>query len=216
LRTVSHELYIRFSFRPVAAVLPVVTVMSDVKVEPSEGGEKLSKNEQKRRQKAAQKAAEKEKKAAENAEKNKASSGGDKQQANSNNKINEEEISPNEYFKLRSAAVEELKSQPETHPYPHKYHVSVSLQEFIEKYQSCPEGQTREDVSVNVAGRIHAIRESGAKLIFYDLRGEGVKLQVMANAKVYLDEKSFAEDVGKIRRGDVIGVEVIKCLNYGI
>ena len=33
-------------------------------------------------------------------------------------------------------------------------------------------------MEVRVAGRIHAIRESGAKLIFYDVRGEGVKLQV--------------------------------------
>lgn len=32
-------------------------------------------------------------------------------------------------------------------------------------------------------GRIHAKRESGAKLIFYDLRGEGVKIQIMANAR---------------------------------
>ena len=32
-------------------------------------------------------------------------------------------------------------------------------------------------------GRIHAKRASGQKLIFYDLRGEGVKLQVMADAR---------------------------------
>lgn len=32
-------------------------------------------------------------------------------------------------------------------------------------------------------GRVHAKRASGAKLIFYDLRGEGVKLQVMANSR---------------------------------
>jgi len=33
------------------------------------------------------------------------------------------------------------------------------------------------------AARIHNKREAGAKLIFYDLRAEGTKLQVMANAK---------------------------------
>lgn len=32
-------------------------------------------------------------------------------------------------------------------------------------------------------GRIHAKRAAGGKLIFYDLRGEGVKLQVMANSR---------------------------------
>ena len=32
-------------------------------------------------------------------------------------------------------------------------------------------------------GRVHAKREAGAKLVFYDLRGESKKIQVMANAK---------------------------------
>lgn len=36
---------------------------------------------------------------------------------------------------------------------------------------------------VFTAGRVHAKRESGTKLIFYDIRGEGTKLQVMADAR---------------------------------
>ena len=32
-------------------------------------------------------------------------------------------------------------------------------------------------------GRIHAKRESSSKLIFYDLRGEAMKIQVMADAR---------------------------------
>ena len=35
-----------------------------------------------------------------------------------------------------------------------------------------------------LSGRIHAKREASAKLIFYDLRGEGVKIQVMADARL--------------------------------
>lgn len=62
-------------------------------------GDKLSKNELKRRQKAAQKAAEKEKKAAELAAKEKDNPKA--KAAAGASKINEEEISPNEYFKLR-------------------------------------------------------------------------------------------------------------------
>ena len=61
-------------------------------------------------------------------------------------------------------------------------------------------------VEVRVSGRVHAIRPSGAKLIFYDLRGEGVKVQVMANASKYKEESDFLDDTGKLRRGDVIGV----------
>lgn len=104
------------------------------------------------------------------------------------NKAEEEDISPNEYFKLRSALVAELKKNPETDPYPHKFHVSTSLVEFTEKYSSLKDGEMLEDIKLSVAGRVHAMRESGAKLIFYDLRGEGVKLQVMANAKLYESE----------------------------
>lgn len=120
--------------------------------------------------------------------------------------INEAEISPNEFFKLRTAAVEELKKSPESHPYPHKFHVTTSLEHFIEKYNGISDGETL-DVTVSVAGRIHSIRGSGAKLIFYDLRGEGVKIQVMANARAYVNEVEFATDNGKIRRGDIIGIE---------
>lgn len=43
-------------------------------------------------------------------------------------------------------------------------------------------------------------------MIFYDLRGEGVKIQVMANAKHYTNEESFYAETSKIRRGDIIGV----------
>ncbi|XP_055551727.1 lysine--tRNA ligase isoform X2 [Wyeomyia smithii] len=166
-------------------------------------GEKLSKNELKRRLKAEQKAKEKEEKENQAAKVSPAT--GAKQKAEA--KINEEEISPNEYFKLRSSAVAELKKDPETHPYPHKFHVSCSLEAFIEKYNDLKDGDMLEQDSLSVAGRIHAIRESGGKLIFYDLRGEGVKLQVMANAKLYESEAAFVEDTSRLRRGDIVGIQ---------
>lgn len=91
----------------------------------------------------------------------------------------EEEISPNEYYKLRTAAVSALKKGPKNdHPYPHKFNVSISLEEFIENYKNLESGEVLENVTISLAGRVHSIRESGAKLIFYDLRGEGVKVQV--------------------------------------
>lgn len=154
-------------------------------------------SELKRRQKAEQKAKEK----AEKAEKL-----ANAPVASKPEKINEEDISPNEYFKLRTAAVAELKKRPETHPYPHKYVVTSSLEKFIENYSHLTDGEVYENELISVAGRVHAIRESGAKLIFYDLRGEGVKLQVMANAKLYETEEAFADITSRIKRGDIIGV----------
>lgn len=110
-----------------------------------------------------------------------------------------------EYFKLRTQAISQLKASDD-HPYPHKFHVSTSLENFIEKYsEKIKDGEVVEE-SHSIAGRVHAIRESGAKLIFYDLRGEGVKIQVMVNAKSYESEDKFFADTAKIRRGDIIGV----------
>lgn len=37
-------------------------------------------------------------------------------------------------------------------PYPHKFHVSISLEEFIEKYKNVADGSIMEDTVVTVAG----------------------------------------------------------------
>lgn len=56
-------------------------------------------------------------------------------------KISEEEVSPNEYFKLRTQAVAKLKELDQSrHPYPHKFHVSISLEDFIDKYSNLQPG----------------------------------------------------------------------------
>ncbi|CAG9099209.1 Lysine--tRNA ligase [Plutella xylostella] len=160
--------------------------------------EKLSKNELKRRLKAEQKLKEKAEKVAQQP----APVSSEKKAS----KVAEEEISPNEYYKLRTAAVAALKTGAKSdHPYPHKFNVTTSLSDFIEKYNNLNSGDVLETVTVSVAGRVHSIRESGAKLIFYDLRAEGVKIQVMANAKLYESEEKFATDTDKLRRGDIIG-----------
>lgn len=161
-------------------------------------GEKLSKNELKRRQKALQK--EKEKAEKEKLKQEQAPAAA----AKSKNKEEDEEIDPNKYFELRSKAINQLRESGEN-PYPHKFNVTISLTEFIEKYSSLKDEEILENVTVNVAGRIHAKRESGAKLIFYDLRGEGKKLQVMANARHYSSEEEFRNINDRIRRGDILG-----------
>ncbi|XP_014283612.1 lysine--tRNA ligase isoform X2 [Halyomorpha halys] len=160
---------------------------------------KLSKNELKRRQKAEQK--EKEKAAKEKSKSN-------EKVKEKLIKVDENNISPNEYFKLRSLAVQKLKESNEN-PYPHKFHVSTSLDDFITTYSYLKDGESVETKELSIAGRVHAIRESGSKLIFYDLRGEGLKLQVMANAKLYKSEEAFFIDTEKIKRGDIIG-----CFGY--
>jgi len=169
-------------------------------------GEKLSKNELKRRLKAEQKAKEKAEKEKEKAKENPAATA---KKAGADRKL-EEEISPNEYIRLRTLAISKLKEAGE-HPYPHKFHVTTSLEEYIDLYKDLKPGEKVADKELSIAGRIHSIRDAGAKLIFYDLRGEGKKVQVMANARLYESEESFFHDTGKIRRGDIVGVQGFPC-----
>ncbi|XP_060811559.1 lysine--tRNA ligase isoform X2 [Bombus pascuorum] len=163
----------------------------------------LSKNEIKRRLKAEQKLKEKAEKEAKTVTQGIVE---DRTKAQEKKEVQEEDIAPNEYIKLRTQAIKNLKDANDN-PYPHKFHVSVSLENFIEKFSNnLKPGEILDNEVYSVAGRVHAIRESGAKLIFYDLRGEGVKIQVMANARQYKDGEKFATDTSKIKRGDIIGV----------
>ena len=154
-------------------------------------------SELKRRMKADKKAKEKAEKEAKQPQPAKTENGSAKQK-------DDEEIDPNEYFKLRSKSIAQLKDKGDN-PYPHKFHVQISLTEFIEKYNDTPDGETH-DMEVSVAGRVHAKRLQSSKLIFYDLRGEGVKIQVMSNAKFFQPEDSYEEINDKIKRGDIVGV----------
>ncbi|XP_033323178.2 lysyl-tRNA synthetase isoform X2 [Megalopta genalis] len=163
----------------------------------------LSKNELKRQLKAQQKLKEK---AEGKAKATAAAATVGKAKSRVTSDINEEEISPNEYIKLRTNAIDHLKNTDDN-PYPHKFHVSMSLENFIEKFGDIlKDGEVLENEVHSVAGRVFAIRESGTKLIFYDIRGEGVKIQVMANAKHYNNEEQFMKDISKIKRGDIVGV----------
>jgi lysyl-tRNA synthetase class 2 len=56
-----------------------------------------------------------------------------------------------EYLRLRSQAVAQLK-QTDDHPYPHKFHVSISLTEFIDTYSYISDGEILDETEVSVAG----------------------------------------------------------------
>jgi lysyl-tRNA synthetase class 2 len=55
-----------------------------------------------------------------------------------------------EYMKLRSSAISALKKSG-TDPYPHKFCLTMSLPEFIERYGSLEDGESHANV-VSVAG----------------------------------------------------------------
>eukprot|EP00753_Platysulcus_tardus_P018541 PLAT6907.1.p2 GENE.PLAT6907.1~~PLAT6907.1.p2 ORF type:complete len:630 (+),score=336.91 PLAT6907.1:98-1987(+) len=127
----------------------------------------------------------------------------------------EEEVNPWQYYENRCKAIEEMGDAA----YPHKWDVQMSLKEFRTAYDSIENGQQLEDVVVSLAGRIYNKRASGSKLFFYDIRGAGGRVQIIADRRVYGDgEDAEAEPFrgddaavefklvnSALRRGDIIG-----------
>uniref|UniRef100_A0A383W8G9 Lysine--tRNA ligase n=1 Tax=Tetradesmus obliquus TaxID=3088 RepID=A0A383W8G9_TETOB len=168
-----------------------------------ENGNLMSKSEFKKRQKAAEKAKQMAEKAAKKAAEAAAKPPSKKAAVLDDSA---EEADPTLYYENRLKHIAAKKAKG-INPYPHKFAVSTTLPEYIEKYASLEAGARLDDVTVSLAGRVNSKRASGSKLIFYDLRGEGTKLQVMADARVSeLDEEGFLLAHNEVKRGDIIGV----------
>ncbi|KAH7916598.1 hypothetical protein BJ138DRAFT_1139429 [Hygrophoropsis aurantiaca] len=162
-------------------------------------GEMISKSELKRREKQREKDAKKAEKAA---------NAPAQPTASKSTGPNEDDLNPNQYFELRSRAIQSLRETQSPNPYPHKFDVTLSITAFIEKYGQegkIAAGQKLEE-KVHLAGRVHNIRANGAKLRFYDLHGEGKKVQILANASDAESPESFTSNHSLFRRGDVVGV----------
>lgn len=56
-----------------------------------------------------------------------------------------------QYFKIRTQAINDLKGTAED-PYPHKFHVDLSLAQFIEKYNNLQPEDQLSDVVLNLSG----------------------------------------------------------------
>jgi lysyl-tRNA synthetase class 2 len=154
------------------------------------------------REKAA-KAEEKKKKQAEDALKKEES----KDPAAKGKKVVAEEIlDPTQYTDNRRQFIQKLKDN-KINPYPHKFNRNYKNNEFHTHFADLvkDKDQWLEGESVSLAGRVMSIRAAGAKLIFIDLVGDEIKVQVMASATTY--EADFDAIHTNIRRGDIIGVE---------
>jgi len=163
----------------------------------SESQQKPSKNEKKRLEKARKKEEEKAKKEAERA----AAAVNAPEEPK---KKKAEEMDPREYFNSRVRYIGEQRAKG-INPFPHKFHVSISLPEYLRKYDHVKPETTMEDVIESVAGRVYSKREYGDKLVFYDLKAECTRLQVLANLRYYKGSVPFAELNDSIKRGDIVG-----------
>ncbi|CAL9123613.1 unnamed protein product, partial [Musa acuminata var. zebrina] len=118
----------------------------------------------------------------------------------------DEDMDPTQYYENRLKVLASVKVAG-GNPYPHKFQVSMTITEYIEKYRVLNEGDHLKDVEVNIAGRIMNKRTSSSKLFFYDLYGGGLKVQVMADARESdMDEVEFAKYHSGVKRGDIVGI----------
>jgi lysyl-tRNA synthetase class 2 len=167
-----------------------------------EGG--ISKSELKRRAKAAKVA---EEKAAKAAVKAAAEAAKPASASSSSSAAAEEELDPSKYFENRSKTLAGWTAAGVA-TYPHKFHVTQRIPEYIAAYsESLADGEVRSELTVSLAGRIMAARSASSKLQFYDLHGEGGKVQVMFSAGGMAgSEEAYAWARDNVRRGDIVGV----------
>jgi lysyl-tRNA synthetase class 2 len=146
----------------------------------------LSKNALKKKMKAEKLAREKAEKAAKRAEEGKG------------------EEDPSMYHENRVRWVAE-QEESGANPYPHKFHVSHQIPAFVEEFSPLEDGQRLDDREVTIAGRIMSLRKQG-RLWFYDIHGEGAKVQIMLSQAGLANEDDFERITSSVKRGDIVGV----------
>ena len=76
----------------------------------------------------------------------------------------------------------------------------------MKQYTYLKSGEQLKDTEIRLAGRILAKRSSGANLIFYDVKADGVKIQIMCQSANATGDVPFEQQHEHLRRGDIIGI----------
>lgn len=124
-----------------------------------------------------------------------------------NNEADESSLSPNQYFEIRSRAITKLIETKDPYPYPHKFHSDYDVRNFVSDYGHLKSGEHEKEKKIQIQARIYGKRAAGTKLVFYDVRDEGVKLQIMCQSQeVGEGAPEFNKQHEHLRRGDIIGI----------
>ncbi|XP_009611651.1 lysine--tRNA ligase, cytoplasmic-like [Nicotiana tomentosiformis] len=118
----------------------------------------------------------------------------------------DEGMDPKQYYEnmLKVVAAEKANGR---NPYPHKFHLTLYVPEYVKKYGVLGTPQFIGDQLEALAGRILNKRASSAMLFCYDLQGEGANVLVMAHmSSSELVAEEFTKFHSGLKRGDVVGV----------
>ncbi|CAL5227144.1 g10056 [Coccomyxa viridis] len=170
-----------------------------------ENGNKLSKTEYKKRAKAAQVAKDKAMKKAAEAEKKAAAAQAKAADGPQLEHDDEDDLDPNQYHERRLRALETARASGRN-PYPHKFHLTMYIPEYVAKYKGLEPGTKQDQTRESLAGRVYNKRVQG-KLVFYDVKADGEKVQVMADVATSGEELSaFIALHNGVKIGDIVGV----------
>lgn len=108
------------------------------------------------------------------------------------------------YYEERIEHINNLKEN-NTNPYPHKFNVTKSFKEYVEKYNNINAGDHLEDIIESIAGRCLEIRTAG-KLTFITATSGIHNLQIMVKQDVLENPDNYKTIIESIKRGDIIGI----------
>ncbi|CRK48769.1 hypothetical protein BN1723_016944, partial [Verticillium longisporum] len=148
-------------------------------------GEMVSKSELKKRQKNRERDAKKAEKAAAAPPKPVAAK-------KDNAEADEKALDPRQYFEIRSRAINKCASPPSLSTSELRLlTIDYDVRKFTTDFGHLKSGEHNKDKILRVGARIYNKRASGSKLVFYDVRVEGVKVQVMCQAQEVTGDVSF-------------------------
>lgn len=162
-----------------------------------EDGETLTKNQRKKLLKAAKSAA---KKAAKGPAAAAAGAGGKAA------KVDEDSLDSSSFMALRKGHMAEMEKLGLS-AYPHKFEVGMRCPEFVEAFTTVTtQGEVDTATTTSIAGRVMLLRPAGSKMLFYDVVGEGAKVQVVLQKQNFPTPADFDNAKAFVRRGDIVGV----------
>ncbi|KAK5988477.1 Lysine--tRNA ligase cla4 [Cladobotryum mycophilum] len=201
-----------------SAVDAAASEVAKLHIDP-QTGEAVSKSELKKREKARQKAKEKQEK-----EEKKGPQLENKKPKAGAGEAAEKELTPNQVHPPRShdfcfisntsASILSfvvgllMRYMRSTRLTPtREFHVTYDIRNFDNDFSHLKNGEYDKNKLISLAGRVYVRRSAGSKLYFYDLRSEGVRLQVLAQADNREEgTPSFEDQHLNLRRGDIIGI----------
>jgi lysyl-tRNA synthetase, class II len=141
---------------------------------------------------------------------------------NSSAKIEDTLSEQDTYYALREKDISQLEAFGLS-GYPHKFdpninnypngksyiYTPITIVNFLQKYAHLSNGEVLDtpESHVSFIGRVYLIRRASKNLIFIDLHQEGSKVQIMVNAKMYLNGTDHYNLVTTVMRvGDFIGI----------